>query len=129
MQNRNSTVLIIDDIEDYLRSLATALKRDFTILTARSLEDAKATMAENSVNVVLSDIRLDESDPTNRDGLVFLEWSRGTYPRVPVVMMSAYREFDLAVDALNLGAAKFLKKPINLRELKALLKTLAGESS
>jgi len=61
---------------------------------------------------------------TNKDGLVFLEWMKMNYPDIPVIMMSAYKEFDLAVDALNLGAEYFLKKPINLVELKGVLKTI-----
>ena len=76
------------------------------------------------IDIALVDIRLSESDPTNCDGLVFLEWVKMNYPDVPVVVMSAYREFDMAVDALNLGAAYFLKKPINLRELNGVLRGL-----
>jgi DNA-binding NtrC family response regulator len=43
-------------------------------------------------------------------------------------MMSAYREFDIAVDALNLGASYFLRKPINISELKALLRNLIEQA-
>ena len=128
MKTQKPTLLIIDDIEDYLRSLQIALKREFDVITARSLHVAQEQMASHKVDIILSDIRLDESDLTNRDGLLFLEWAKANYPEIPVIGMSAYREFDLAVDALNLGADKFLKKPINLIELKMLLKTLSGKS-
>ena len=127
MRTQNPVLLIIDDIEDYLRSLSTALRRNFAILTACSLEEAKAQMDGKRVDVVLADIRLNESDPANRDGLVFLEWSRANYSRVPVVIMSAYREFGFGDDALRLGAAEFLKKPINLHELRSLLKSLVED--
>jgi YesN/AraC family two-component response regulator len=39
--------------------------------------------------------------------------------------MSAYRDFDAATDALNLGAARYLKKPINLKELREVIGSLA----
>jgi YesN/AraC family two-component response regulator len=52
---------------------------------------------------------------------------RMNYPDIPVIMMSAYKEFDLAVDALNLGAKYFLKKPISIKELKGTIKTLLNE--
>jgi len=117
-------ILILDDQEDYVRSLTHALRGDFEITTATSLFEAKERM-EPTVDLALIDIRLSEDDPSNRDGLHFLEWVRMNYPEIPVIMMSAYREFDLAVESLNLGASYFLRKPINLVELKALLKLFA----
>lgn len=116
-------ILIVDDIEEYLRSLENVLKVDFEVLRAMSLEQAKQKMDE-SIKVALVDIRLKEDDPNNRDGLVFLEWVKMNFPNTKVIIMSAYKEFDLAVEALNLGAEYFLRKPINLVELKGTIKTL-----
>ncbi|RLB00852.1 MAG: hypothetical protein DRG83_10970 [Deltaproteobacteria bacterium] len=115
-------ILIVDDIEDYLQSLQRSLERDFEVLTATSIDEAKKKITKE-LELLLLDIRLDESDPSNRDGLLLLEWSKMNFPEIPVVMMSVYREFDLAVDSLNLGASYFLRKPINVSELKALLNT------
>lgn len=123
-----AALLIVDDVAEYLRSLTQALKSELEVVTATSLAEAKSTMGDR-ITVALVDIRLSEEDDTNRDGLVFLEWMKMNHPRVPVLIMSAYRDFDVAVDALNLGAAFFLRKPINLRELKGLLKTLAADGS
>ena len=118
------TVLIVDDVEDYLRSLANALSGDFIVKAASSLAVAKTAMGDD-VDVALVDVRLSDVDETNRDGLVLLEWLRAEYPEAPVIVMSAYRDFDVAVEALNLGAACFLRKPIELRELRGLLEALA----
>ena len=115
-------ILIVDDIEDYLQSLQRSLERDFEVLTATSIDEAKKKITKE-LELLLLDIRLEESDPSNRDGLLLLEWSKMNFPEIPVVMMSVYREFDLAVDSLNLGASYFLRKPINVSELKALLNT------
>ena len=118
-------ILVVDDIEEYLNSLENALKGEYEILKARNLNDAKSIATkEQRLNVAIVDIRLSEEDPSNKDGLVFLEWLKMNYSEVKVVMMSAYKEFDLAVDSLNLGAEYFLKKPINLVELNGILKTL-----
>jgi len=114
-------VLILDDVEEYLASLENALRDEFEVITALSLEEAKQN-TDNTIDIALVDIRLSEEDPSNKDGLLYLEWVRMNYPRIPVIMMSAYREFDLAVESLNLGASYFLRKPINILELKALLK-------
>ena len=118
-----STILIVDDIEEYLGSLRNALGGEFSVLTATSMDEAKEIMNEE-VGFFLLDIRLNEDDPQNRDGILLLEWCKENYPIKPVVMMSAYQDFDIAVDALNLGASSFLRKPINILELKALLRDL-----
>jgi len=117
-------VLILDDVEEYLNSLKNVLREEFEIITASSLEEAKRH-TDNTIDIALVDIRLSEEDPSNKDGLVYLEWVKMNFPQIPVIMMSAYKEFDLAVESLNLGASYFLRKPINLLELKALLKIFA----
>lgn len=118
-------LLIVDDVEDYLRSLERALSGEWNILSARSLEEAKQQLSTQTVDIALIDVRLSETEPHNQDGILLLKWLRERNPNLPVVMMSAYRDFDAAVEALNLGADHFLKKPIDLRELKQLLCSLA----
>jgi DNA-binding NtrC family response regulator len=114
-------ILIVDDLIDYLQSLTNALEADFDILPVASLSEAKEKLNDD-IDIILSDIRLDESDPNNKDGIALLEWSKKNFPGIPVVLMTVYRDFEIAVNALNLGAAKFLKKPINISELKETLK-------
>jgi len=116
-------ILIVDDVVEYVQSLGRALSLEYDIAKAFTLEDAKKNM-NNSIALALVDIRLSEDDMANRDGIIFLGWLRDNFPSIPVVMMSAYRDFDSAVDALNLQAAGYLKKPINLKELKELIASL-----
>lgn len=116
-------ILIVDDVQEYLNSLSRALAGECETVKAASLKEAKERM-DDMVKLALVDVRLSEADMANRDGILFLGWLREKYPKVPVVIMSAYRDFDVAVDALNLGASQYLKKPINLRELKNLIDLL-----
>jgi len=119
----NRKILIVDDVEEYVTSLENSLKGEYEILKAGDLEGAKKITKKENFDIAIVDIRLSEEEPSNKDGLVFLEWLKMNYPEIRVIIMSAYKEFDLAVDALNLGAEYFLKKPINLVELKGILKT------
>jgi DNA-binding NtrC family response regulator len=116
------SILIVDDLQEYLHSLEHILKQDYAVSAAVSLDQAKEKMAHERVDIALIDVRLNESDQSNRDGLLLLKWIKEHHPAISVVMMSAYRDFDHAVDALNMGADRFLKKPIEITELK---KTLA----
>jgi len=119
-------ILIVDDVQEYVNSLSRALSDEYEIVKAFSLEEAKDKI-DASINVAIIDVRLSEIDMSNRDGIMLLAWIKENYPKISVIMISAYRDFDSAVDALNLGASYFLKKPINLRDLKDKIKACLGE--
>src|SRR5436309_1667774 len=104
-------ILILDDQVRYLRSLDRALRNEFDIVSASSLEEAKAK-ADERIEVVLSDVRLNEADIANRDGLRFIRWVRSNLPKTSVIAMSAIEDDDVERDALLAGATTFLPKPI-----------------
>jgi len=115
------TILIVDDIVEYLDTIEGFIEDDFKVLKAKNLEQARRLLEEQRVDVALVDIRLDDNDPENKEGLALLKWIKETRPNLPVVVTSAYREFDYAVEALNLGAEYFLRKPVNPQELLKIL--------
>ena len=115
--------MIVDDREDYLRALQAALRKDFDVVCATGVEEAIHFM-DAKVDVALVDVRLSEQDPSNREGIQLIERIRRHYPETPVIMMSAYRDVD-AIETLDGGADFFLRKPIDLRELRALLREFA----
>lgn len=119
-------ILIIDDVKEYVEALRNALRSEYEIDIAYSLKEAKEK-ANGTFSLFLVDIRLDESDPTNADGIIFLEWAKANFPKIPVVMMSAYKEFEEKKDEIiKKGAATFLKKPIDIRNLKETIRKLGG---
>lgn len=117
-------VLIVDDIPEYVETISAYLEDGFSVLKAYSLEQAKQVTGENTIQLAVLDIRLDEDDPENRDGLVLLEWLRQRLPDLKVIVMSAYREFDRAVEALNAGADYFMRKPLEPDELNEIVEKL-----
>jgi DNA-binding NtrC family response regulator len=121
-------ILVLDDIKEYLTSLSQALGEDHEIVAAASLREARKNI-NKTVQLAILDVRLSEEDMTNRDGIIFLGELKQQYPHIPVIMMSAYRDFDAVTDALNLGALHYLKKPISLKELKGLIAGLLNEGT
>ena len=116
-------VLVVDDIPEYVDTLEVYLE-GLEVLKACSLEEGKREAAKG-IDLAIIDIRLDEDDPENREGLELLGYIKERWPDVPVIVMSAYREFDYAVDALNRGADYFLRKPISPDELKKVLGSIS----
>jgi DNA-binding NtrC family response regulator len=118
--NPMKKLLIVDDQEMYLMSLSVALKKTYEVQgTANYPEALKA--CDNEIDLALIDIRLSENDESNIDGLKILEWIKMNKPHISVFVMSAYREFSYAEQALNLGAKHFFKKPIDILSLIAIL--------
>ena len=117
-------ILILDDRPDYVRALKGALQREFDVVTAQTIEEAKLAVSA-ATKVALVDVRLSDEDFDDRQGVSFLKWAKERYPDLPILMMSAYQDFEALVEALNCGADYFLKKPIDLRELKTILHEFA----
>ena len=116
-------ILIIDDQKMYLMSLEVALKKNYDVKTVTNLQDAIHVIeSDMNIEIALIDIRLDENDDSNIDGLKLLEWIKMNRPEISAYIMSAHREFSYAEQALNLGATHFFKKPIDIITLMAILK-------
>ena len=119
-----STVLIVDDE----RTLARAIK---AFLTESGYEAEVAGDAEQALrlletmrpDVVFSDVRL-----PGMDGIELLRRIREFDAAIPVIIMTAHGSIEGAVEAVKLGAFDYLKKPVDLEELK-LLADRARENS
>lgn len=113
-------ILIVDDQKMYLKSLEIVLKKKYDVYLSDSYDSAIEQL-KKEINIALIDIRLDENDDSNIDGLKILEWIKMNKPEISTFVMSAYREFSYAEQALNLGARHFFKKPIDVISLIAIL--------
>lgn len=121
-------VLIVDDIPEYVETIEAYIEERASVLKAHSLSEAKSLIQANRIDLAIVDIRLDEGDPENRDGLELLVWLRKIFPKVGIIVMSAYKEFDYAVEALNAGADYFMRKPIDPDELNSIVdKIISGD--
>ena len=116
--------LIVDDIPEYLDTIEAYLEDRMEVLKAGSLDEAKKVFQETLVALAIIDIRLNEEDPKNKDGLKLLGWLKENMPDVKVLVMSAYKEFDYKVEALELGAEFFIPKPLDPDELNSMVDKL-----
>jgi len=116
-------ILILDDQKDYLRSLSLALSGSFEVVSYVDAPTAKAALSSD-IKAILVDICLNEAEADNRDGLLFIEEVRKGNLQVPVLAISGIQDSALPEQAIKAGANKFLKKPINIAELRQLLKEL-----
>jgi len=105
---RQRTLLLVDDEENVLASLKRLLRRDgYRIVTANSGTQGLQRLAEESIDVILSDQRM-----PGMTGVEFLRRAKELYPETVRMVLSGYTELQSITDAVNEGAIyKFLTKP------------------
>ena len=106
------TVLVVDDEKNTREGLGRALRRDYEVVLAESADAAIQTLGERPVDVMLSDVRM-----PGMDGLGLLREAHRLHPDLVVIMLTAYGSVETAVEAMKVGAADFLTKPVNLDHL------------
>jgi DNA-binding response OmpR family regulator len=105
-----ATVVVIDDEEAIRSALVTLLNRaQFDVRVASNAKDGLALIQTLMPDLVLLDIVLDESKPTEQNGLSVLRSIRTLPQFVPVIMLTSYTEWQ--VESLGLGAIAFVTKP------------------
>ena len=124
--DQNNILLIVDDEIFYARSLSVALKKEFRRrIIASSYDEALEKLNTESIDVALLDVRLDEDDENNKDGLRLLKWTREKKSGIKAFIMTSYTEKGYREEALKLGAAYFFEKPIDVLEMRKIL--MGGE--
>ncbi len=113
-------LLLIDDNENFRRSLAAALGRDYEVKSAASRGEARNLLTPPP-DAVLLDLRLDDADPSNVEGLEFLRELRRDWPAIPVIMITGYGDVATAVECMREGAVDFVEKVADLREVRVRL--------
>ena len=114
------SILIVEDDITFSLMLTTWLgKKGFVVRSSSSVSDAKRKLGEEAFDLVISDLRLPDSD-----GIDLLKWLKSTHPSLPLIMMTSYAEIQTAVQAMKLGAADYIAKPLNPDELLGKIKEL-----
>ncbi len=113
-------VLIVDDDVDALAGLEDLVVREgFTTATAASLKQAREQMALQRPDVVLLDLMLPDGD--GMDLFQDVESRANT----EVVLITGHASIETSIEALRLGAADYLIKPINVKQIKTILSRVA----
>lgn len=113
-------ILVVDDEESIRISLAEGLSDEQTrVETAIGGDAALRILAAGEIDLVLLDQRL---GATGEDGLDVLSRIKQAHPEVIVVMMTAYGQFASAVEATRRGCFQYLAKPLDLHQLRLLIR-------
>ena len=107
------SILIVEDDITYGMMLKTWLgKKDFQVASASSIARAQKHIEADSVDLILSDLRLPD-----KDGIDLLKWLGERGLSIPLIIMTGYADIQSAVQAMKLGACDYIAKPVNPDEL------------
>lgn len=106
-KNHRQVVLVVDDDRHVLESVSMLLDAaDIDVLTAQNAEEAIRKYRQNKIDCVLSDIKM-----PGISGIELLKELHDIDPEIPVILMTAYADIDVSIDAIQKGAFDFIIKP------------------
>ena len=117
------TIVVVDDNPAILTALRICLDGTFErVITLASPDSLPATLQQEKASIVLMDMNFTLGMNTGQEGLTWLRTLRHLHPQLPVVLITAYADVQLAVKCLKAGASDFVTKPWDNDELLRTLK-------
>ena len=116
------TVLIVDD-EEHARHNITAFltSQGYEVIAVATLNAARAAIQQGNADIILLDVELPDGYGPN-----LLDETALLVPRPPIILITAFGDIEMAVEAMKNGAHDFLQKPIQLAQLEKSIRR-AGE--
>ncbi len=116
--------MIVEDRAALRRLMRRALEQEgYEVSVADTAAAGCRRLAERRFDLVLTDLKLGDGT-----GIDVLAECRQTQPQVPVIVLTAFGTVQTAVEAMKLGAADFLEKPLEIDELFELVRSFLGAS-
>ena len=119
--SKEMKVLIVEDNDDLLKFMKTALSNDFKVFTAVDGEKAWAFISNQIPDLVVSDIMMPKMD-----GFELCKIMKSTYEtsHIPIVLLTALSENSDQLHGLGLGADDYLTKPFDMNLLIQRIKSI-----
>ena len=112
MSKTNATILIIDDDEDVLLSARLLLKKRYeNVITRNNPKEINELISKEKIDVIVLDMNYRIGFNDGKEGIYWLKHILKVNSKLVVILMTAYGEVELAVNAIKMGAFDFILKP------------------
>lgn len=123
------SILVVDDEKHTRQGLQMALSENYDVSSAANADEALRLMQTQNFDAIITDLRM-----SGKSGLNLIDEAIRMPNKPACIMMTAYGNIDVAVEAMKHGASDFLTKPIDIDRLETILaraleKRNAGNSS
>jgi DNA-binding NtrC family response regulator len=123
METASEHLLIVDDdpeMRDLLRKVLE--KEGYRVSVAADGHEASAVATRDQFDLVITDMLMPHDG-----GLELLEFLRRTHPGLPVIIVTAFGDWQNYSQAVQLGAAAFISKPLKMGELISAVHMTLGK--
>ncbi|RPH33069.1 MAG: sigma-54-dependent Fis family transcriptional regulator [Bacteroidales bacterium] len=118
-------ILIVEDDPDILVSLNLFLKNEFaSVTTTNNPNEIPSILSSKDISVIILDMNFKPGARSGEEGIAWLKKILEIDADAVVIMLTAYGDINLAVNAIKLGATDFITKPWDNDKLIATLKTV-----
>ena len=116
-------ILLVDDDETLCDTLSKILtKRGHVVTSKKSGPEAIKSLCKSSYDILLTDLSMPEMD-----GVELLEAARTMAPKMVEIIITGHSDVTSYFDAMNAGAAAYIKKPVKIDELEAIFEKVLGK--
>lgn len=119
-------VIIIDDVETIVEGLKNIIKwQEYdckVVATASDGLEGERLIREIKPDIVITDIKM-----PNQDGLKMIAGVKSEFPNMQITVLTGFRDFEYAQQAVNLGVARFLLKPSKMAELVEAIEFMSSK--
>jgi DNA-binding response OmpR family regulator len=121
-KHRRQIILFIDDEPSWLEAMKNVLKKEmFTVITAKSGEDAISKLKRRKPDLILADVRM---PVMNGFDLYVKVKENPSLASIPFFFMSSIDDYDAKEVARGLGATGYIEKPYDTREVASMVNKL-----
>lgn len=126
--SKKGKLLIVDDNTNILSAVKMLTDNYFEkVITLDSPKSLISTIQTESPDVILLDMNFHAGINTGNEGIFWLNEVNNKFPKIKVVLFTAYADIDLAVRAMKDGAFDFIVKPWNNEKLIETLQNAYNE--
>lgn len=112
-----ATLLVVDDEPNQRELYTRRLQRmGYTVLSASGGEEALRLLAENAIEVLITDFQM-----PGMDGCEIISRARQSQPLLQSIVVTGYSDIRTAITAMGVGAFNYLQKPIDFAELAVIV--------
>ncbi len=123
----NETIMIVDDDKSLRELLSIILKKEgYNVLLCEDGKEALERLSKDGIEVdaVITDILM-----PNIDGLTLIQRLKKSHPEIPIIVITANTDLEVAIEALKEGAYDYITKPFKNDELKMILRNAIEKSA
>jgi two-component system response regulator RegA len=124
MSDEGKTLVIVEDDEDFARTLARSFeRRGYSVATATCPQELDGLLVGHRFDYAVVDLKLGAYS-----GLPCVEALHRADPATRIVVLTGFASIATAIEAIKLGAAHYLPKPSNTDDIEAAFGRAAGDS-